>query len=571
MMIHPAEEKAAEIRFLLPKVVISETEDLVRYWGEKCGLKDEVLAHLIFAVYEVVAAIGILASDLDIQEELIVKAIPYTNWLTVKLTFPKTVPLDPTFHTDEVPDEFPGMGFHPDIFWRQVIIKYVDKAVWEEAHGRKNVYLTQYARREGHPGELYFLNLTPNPAADLSVRFLSEGFALAVSPDIKMAYRLSREAAFVLRAVDGKTSMREIYRAFIEDFGLVNPRAVGRIIEELAQKGLIIPGRPLGEAKEGVWTNTKRVAEKVLAFKYPLRQPDAFLDALNRYLGWLWSTPASWVYTGFVVFTIWAFGFDLVPGGHIFVHLHNTPALLTPWTLLGLFWGFSVTVVIHELSHAMACRRLGGSICAFGIMLYYGCLAAYCDTSDAWRFPAKWHRIWVSVAGPFSTLVMGCLFGWANYGLTRLGYPTLGVFFGSLAFLSMLCVVFNLTPFLELDGYYICADFFEIPNLKKKSFNYLAALGKRVLGQGELPSLSAREKAVLLIYGLGSPLFALFLLTLPLYEFLAGHLNQAPRLLVWFGIFLILLFIFQLAILKGIHWYWHSHVMIVNLKGEADL
>lgn len=570
-MRHPAEEKPAEIRLHLPKVVAHETEDLVRYWGEKCGLKEQVLAHLIFAVNEVVAAIGILASDLDIQEELIVKAIPYTSWLTVRLTFPKKIPLDPTFHTHEVPEEFLGMGFHPEIFWRQVIIKYADKVVWEEAHGRKNVYLTQYARREGHPGELYFLNLTPKPAANLSLRFLSEGSAAVVSPDIKMAYRLSREAAFVLRAVDGKTSVREIYRAFIEDFGLVNPRTVGGIIEELAQKGLIIPGQPLREAKDGVWTNMKRGAEKALSFKYPLRHPDAFLDALNRYLGWLWSAPASWVYTGFVIFTICAFGFDLVPSGDIFVLLHKPPFLLAPWSLLGLFCGFSVTVVIHELSHAMACRRLGGSICAFGIMLYYGCLAAYCDTSDAWRFPSKWQRIWVSAAGPFSTLVMGCLFGWANYGLTRLGHPFLGVFFGALAFLSMLCVVFNLMPFLELDGYYICADFFEIPNLKKKSFNYLAALGKRILGQKELPSLPAREKAVLLIYGLGSPLFALFLLTLPLQAFLSGNFNQAPRLLVWFAIFLNLLFIFQLVILKGIRWYWHNHVMIVNLKGESDL
>lgn len=227
-----------------------------------------------------------------------------------------------------------------------------------------------------------------------------------------------------------------------------------------------------------------------------------------------------------------------------------------------------MTVVIHEISHAMACKRLGGNIYAFGIMLYYGALAAYCDTSDAWKFPNKWHRIWVSLAGCFSTLIMGCLFGWANYFLTRFGHPTLGVFFGALAFLSMLCVVFNLIPFLQWDGYYMCADLFEIPNLKKKSLNYLAALGKKVLGKGALPSLPAREKMVLLIYGCGSPLFALFIIILPIYEFLTGHFNKHPRLLVWFAIFLIFLFIFQRVVLAGIRWYRQRYLLSIDLKAE---
>jgi putative peptide zinc metalloprotease protein len=484
-------EKSTELRFSLQNVVYQEVEDFVHYWGEKSTLKGKTLYDLIYAVNETVKTIVTLAKDLNITGELEVETLPYTQWLTVKLTFPKDVPLHPPFErAAEGLQESPERTFTLQTL---VMMQHVDKAIWEQKGKKISILLTQYMRREGHPGELYFLGLTPSPVKDLHLRFLSEGFAIALSPHIKSAFRLTKEAAFVLQAIDGKTSLREIYRAFIEEFGLVNPRAIGGIIEDFILKGLIIPGHPLVEVKTGIWGNIKKVAEKVFAFQYSLPNPDAFVDSLNRWAGWLWSAPAAWIYAGFVAFSLWFFHFDLVPDGHIFVHLYNTPALLNPWALLGLFWGFTVTVAIHEISHAMACKRLGGNIWAFGIMLYYGALAAYCDTSDAWKFPNKWHRIAVSLAGPFSTLIMGCLFGWANYFLARFGHPTLGVFFGALAFLSMLCVVFNLIPFLELDGYYMGADFFEIPNLKKKSLGYLAALGKKVLGKGELPSLPARD------------------------------------------------------------------------------
>jgi putative peptide zinc metalloprotease protein len=561
-------ERATKVSFPLPKVKSQEIKDLVRYWGERSNLKGEVLSNLLMAVNEVVEALVTISADFHLYGELVIETAPATQWLTVQLTFPTEIPLEPAFAPrDEFLEGLPEMRLLPEIFWRCIITKLVDKAVWEETDGSKTIRLTQYSRRKGHPHEFYFLNLTPYPVEHMQLRFFPEGFAVAVST--QSAFRLSQEAAFVLQAVDGKTSVREIYCAFIQEFGLVHPRCIGNIIDELSQKGLIIPGKTLAGGKASIWEHPKQLVEKILTYRYSTPSPDAFMESVNRWAGWLWSAPAAGVYAGLVAFSLWVFGSDLVPYGHIFVLLSHNPAVWTLWALLGLFWGFSVVGAIHEISHGMACKRLGGNIFAFGVMLYYGAPAVYCDTTDAWRFPNKWHRIWVSLAGPFSTSVMCCLFGWANYFLTRFGYPTLGVFFGSLAFLSMLSVVINLLPFLELDGYYIYEDFFEITNLKKKSFNYLVALGKKALGKGDLPSIPAREKVVLLIYGFGSPIFALFLITFPLYEVFTGHFSQAPRLLVWFGIFLGLLFVFQRLSLAGIHWYQRRHLVSIDLKTEG--
>ena len=94
----------------------------------------------------------------------------------------------------------------------------------------------------------------------------------------------------------------------------------------------------------------------------------------------------------------------------------------------------------------------------------------------------------------------------------------------------------------------------------------MTTLGKQVLGKEELSSLSRRERMAFLIYGLGSPLFGIFLIVLPIYEFLTGHFSKYPHLLAYFGLFLILLFIFQRVILVGIRCYWRRHLVTTDLK-----
>jgi Zn-dependent protease len=556
------EEQATVLTFTLPEVTGPPLAELVAHWGAKSGLKEQVLDHLLVAVSQVAEALGALARDLMVPGNASATVLPYSHWLTVEFQFPREIPLEPTFAT---PDSSPA----PDQagnFWRGLIGQHVDKAAWETRGKKVILRLTQYARREGHPCELYFLNLTPAPVSDLHLTFVSEDASLALSPHLNHAYGLSKEAAFVLQAVDGQTPARDLFRAMVQEFGLIHPCVLGNLLENLADKGLIKAGEPLVESRPGFWGRMAHRAARILAFQYSTPNPDALMDRLNRYLGWLWSVPAICLYAVLVLYSFWYFSFDLSPGEHILVQLYHTPELWHPWPLILLFWGMNLIIIIHELSHAMACKRLGGRIFGFGLMLYYGSLAAYCDTSDAWRFANKWHRVMVSFAGPFATLLMGCLFGWLNHILTQAGHPVAGVLCGTLAFLCLLMVAFNLIPFLELDGYYMLADLVEIPNLKKKSFQYLAALGKDLWQQGELPALSRKEQAVFLVYGLGSPLFALLVLTLPLYEYFYGHGQHSPHVLVFLGFFLIFLFVLQRLLLAARRWYHWRHRLLVDLK-----
>jgi len=127
-----------------------------------CGLAGKPLDRLLMAVQELAESATVLACALGVDGTMTLGLRPHTGWLTVELTLPAGIPLDPVFdHKDAVLEELPGLKVMPDIFWRRIILHCVDKAQWTQTARRVNVSLTQYARPEDRPGELYFLGLTP--------------------------------------------------------------------------------------------------------------------------------------------------------------------------------------------------------------------------------------------------------------------------------------------------------------------------------------------------------------------------------------------------------------------------
>src|SRR5262245_5589496 len=76
------------------------------------------------------------------------------------------------------------------------------------------------------------------------------------------------------------------------------------------------------------------------------------------------------------------------------------------------WWGLAYVILctatlLHELSHAVACRRYGGEVREMGILLYFLQIGAYTNVTDAWLMPSRRHRIIVSLAGVY---VEGFLF-----------------------------------------------------------------------------------------------------------------------------------------------------------------
>src|SRR5690606_20093060 len=86
-------------------------------------------------------------------------------------------------------------------------------------------------------------------------------------------------------------------------------------------------------------------------------------------------------------------------------------ALYTPSTFtasrLALILGTTVTIVaIHELGHGVTCKHFGGRVHEMGAMLIYFNPAFYCNVNDAWTFPERSARLWVTAAGSWIQLVI---------------------------------------------------------------------------------------------------------------------------------------------------------------------
>jgi putative peptide zinc metalloprotease protein len=91
----------------------------------------------------------------------------------------------------------------------------------------------------------------------------------------------------------------------------------------------------------------------------------------------------------------------------------------------------------------------------------------YVNVSDSWLLPNKWHRIAIGAAGICveCTLAAFCTFVWWFSEPGLLHYLALNIMFIS----SVSTILFNSNPLLRFDGYYILADYLEIPNLRAKA------------------------------------------------------------------------------------------------------
>lgn len=182
--------------------------------------------------------------------------------------------------------------------------------------------------------------------------------------------------------------------------------------------------------------------------------------------------------------------------------------LLAPHSLILLWLSFPLIKLAHEFGHAFVVKAFGGEVHDMGVMLLVLTPVPYVDASSSSAFRSKWQRMLVGAAGMLVELFLAAvaLFVWlsAEPGLVRaLAYNTMIV-----AGISTL--LFNANPLLRFDGYYILADFLEIPNLRTRCTAYLVYLTERYLfgrRDAEPPEATAAERAWFVGFGVASMVY----------------------------------------------------------------
>ncbi len=166
---------------------------------------------------------------------------------------------------------------------------------------------------------------------------------------------------------------------------------------------------------------------------------------------------------------------------------------------------FPVIKAVHEFGHAVAVKVFGGEVHEMGIMLLVLSPVPYVDASASSAFADKWQRVMVGAAGMAVELVLAsiAMYVWisAEPGTVKmLAYNTILI-------AGLSTVIFNANPLLRFDGYYMLADFLEMPNLRQRANTYLGFLGERYLfgrDDAPVPQTAAGERGWFIAYAVTS-------------------------------------------------------------------
>jgi len=315
--------------------------------------------------------------------------------------------------------------------------------------------------------------------SDLSVceqRYQGQTF-LAVKDPIALNYFCFQEEEYaILEMLDGRTSLDELKRRFERRFApqKITVEELGQFIGTLHHNSLIVSESP-GQGEQLALRSVQRARKQrvatlsnVLCVRLKGFDPDRLLAWLCGKVGWIFSIRAIVASVVLMVGAIllvtvqWDVFQSKLPAFHDFFAARN-------WVWLALT--LALTKVLHEIGHGLACKRFGGECHEMGVMILVLTPCLYCNVSDSWMLPSKWHRAAIGAAGVYVEILLAsiCTFVWWNTHPGMLNYLCLNVMFVS----SVSTILFNANPLLRYDGYYVLSDLAEIPNLRQKASRIL--------------------------------------------------------------------------------------------------
>jgi len=248
----------------------------------------------------------------------------------------------------------------------------------------------------------------------------------------------------------------------------------------------------------------------IMFMRIPLLDPNRFLTRILPLIKRLLSPLGALVWflvVGLAIKTV---------VDHFDMASQQAQGILAPGNLFLLYAGMVLIKSLHELGHALVCRRFGGEVHTMGVMLLVFTPLPYMDATSSWAFRNRWERAFVGAAGMITELFVAGIFTvvWAYTGQGTLHSLSYNIMFIA----SVSTLVFNGNPLLRFDGYYILSDLLDIPNLSTQS------------------SLQLRHFAEKYLFG---------------YKDSAGS-AQTPKEAFWLSVFGILSGVYRVLVFTGI-------------------
>ncbi|WP_437204257.1 hypothetical protein [Planctomicrobium sp. SH664] len=331
-------------------------------------------------------------------------------------------------------------------------------------------------------------------------------------------FQLGEADHFVFSQLDGQITLSELQERFHGQFAprVLSAQQLLAFIQQLWGQGLLTVNRfglstellarqteSRQQTRRGFWKN-------LLAIRFPGINPDPLLSACLPFVGWMFSRTAVLCTLTLMISAV------VLAANESETLLREIPQAANIFRADRLLWlmlTIGVIKILHELGHALTCKKLGGACRELGLMLLVLTPCLYCNVSDSWLFRSRWQRAAVSGAGMYVELFLAslCTFLWR--------YSVPGLFHALCLDVMLICSVntllLNGNPLLRYDGYYLLADLVDIPNLRSRSMNLARSFWTRIFFGVTLPApqpVSGLPRVAMTFYGIASWVYGWLLL-----------------------------------------------------------
>lgn len=288
------------------------------------------------------------------------------------------------------------------------------------------------------------------------------------NPENGNYFKLSEEGWYIWQHMDGKKTMREITLALADEYNIFAPDIIAGLISKLARAGFV---KNVEMDDTSTFSAQPRWVRMMLRMRGILESRRAFGDA-DKWItklydkgGFLLFTRLGKIALATLIFAgFFAFGFSTPYVIHLFKTVHNSWmlfVLLIPLTLL--------SVMLHELGHALATKSFGYEVHYMGVGWYWLGPVAFTDTSDMW-LSTRGPRIFVNLAGAGTDLLVAAV---SSFMILLTTSEYLQAFLWLFALFTYISSFRMLSPLQELDGYYALMDIFDRPRLRQSAVMWL--------------------------------------------------------------------------------------------------
>jgi putative peptide zinc metalloprotease protein len=317
-------------------------------------------------------------------------------------------------------------------------------------------------------------------------------------------HRLSPGAYALVAGMDGTQTVQALWERANEkaDSDLVTQNEMVDLLVQLHAADLLQADATPDSAalferlKKKRVQSLKQLLLNPMSLKLPLLDPDDFLTRWMPWVQWCFGLRGLLVWLALVLPAL-----GLAAQHWTELTLNLSDRVLSSSNLLVMAVVFPIVKILHELGHAFAAKRWGGSVHQMGVMFLVFAPVPYVDASSSSSFASKYQRAVVAAAGMLVELAIAALamYVWllSEPGVVR------AVAFNVMLIAGVSTLIVNGNPLLRYDAYFILTDLIEMPNLAQRGPKYLTDLwDRRVFGAHDIePSHESRsERRWLLCY-----------------------------------------------------------------------